>query len=123
MPATWSDTYASGVADLTTAAANGYSYAKCYALGLSTTVATDKPIVTLVANSDGTFTAKLVHPDGTEISAAETVTLTTTFTLYTSPNAESGTVLDAPNAISVASAVDSTTGVGYIKATVNISAK
>lgn len=123
VPASWSDTNASGVADLTTAAPNGYSYAQCYALGLDPTDATDKPMVKLVVNANGTFTAQLVHADGREIVAGDTVTLTTTFTRYASPSAQSGTELATPAAINVTDAVDSTTGVGYIKATVSISAK
>lgn len=125
---TWLTTYGLSSATAETLAAsrsegNGYSFLACYALGLDPMDKTDKPIVTLVSNSDGTLKAMLVHPNGTEISAADTVTLTTTYTRYTSPNAVSGTELASPNAISVANAVDSTTGVGYIKATVSISAK
>lgn len=60
-----------------TAAANGRKYDVCYALGLSTTDATDDFIIA-VTSANGTLTAILRHSDGTEITAASGVALTVT---------------------------------------------
>lgn len=76
----------------TTTAANGYKLFECYALGLSTTVATDKPIAS-VAFVGGNYVITLKHADGSSITAAANVSLTLTVMTGTSPEAMNDTIV------------------------------
>lgn len=105
----------------TVTAANGYNYFTCYALDLSTTEATDKPIVSVVANSDGTFSMSIKHADGTDISEASNVTAEPTFYSY---DPSTGTYGETGLGATVTpAAVVGDNDVGYIRAKIAISAK
>ena len=101
---------------------NALTYTECYALGLDSEDVTDVPVVNVSVDKDGKFVVTLTHPDGKVITSADNVTVTPTFTIYGSPNAESGTEIADPTSVSPADIVGDG-NVGYIRAQIKIDAK
>ena len=101
---------------------NALTYTECYALGLDSEDVTDVPVVNVSVDEDGKFVVTLTHPDGKVITAADNVTVTPTFKIYGSPNAESGTEIADPTSVSPADIVGAG-NVGYIRAQIKIDAK
>ncbi len=77
VPVGWMvDNGLSSVSGLGDPAANGLTYFQCYALGLSTSDATDKPVAFVTVNGSGNFEVVLKHADGTAITRASNVQIT-----------------------------------------------